>query len=740
MSTRSAAKKLAEAEASTNPTTVPTGPPGGTQGTQDPSPSPSMEVKMDEKYERRFNTMETRLDAVMSAINAIHLALNPQVRAPPPENKTSLNESPAESPISSPPRTASEPAPRDRFPPPMSRDNAAASRDEPLSFSLGDRVPQSAVNRNSVPAVIEERNQLPPPPKLSGRSIQPDSYLEWKIRIRNMLEGFPRYYPIAFLEPTKSWEEFQQLNAKYDSTQIERHYLIAHRAVWAFITEAFDPKITVQMQEEMEEDTTHNDLPSLLNFRHSTPEKFYKNCYELIRRLDERYQMQSGWKVANLNKQLTEMKYNPSQDPAVFIQDYQALHRKIRLVYPNWPKSDPARYAFDILDKLPAELDGVRNQFYNAKELPTLESVEGALVNWWNDRANKAKSRRPVPGNTKPKEAAHSAVQQERPQGNKYNNNNRNRPPPQQARRDNANNNRQYTFATQDETPDDYQSETQEELSYTEDQSVEDPYDEHCFCAIEEVVAEETAMVANTTTFAPRSQHILWDSASTSHITGVPGSLEDQKRVNPIRVSTLGGEKMVNTVGKMRLNKSVTLEHVRYLPNAPYSLLSIPQVCNANYQVLFTNEGAYILRPKTFSPNQYKPFSILQARKEGNLYVYNIGNRPEPDYKKGDFQYDPSVAKIPKKLDSNSVSNNSTNHARTELQADRDTRVTRNTSKTVAAAGYEITEEKDTSWCFMNPDEDQGGDFSDDCSNVTVELPVPTAEFDSGTMKHRDKG
>ena len=68
------------------------------------------------------------------------------------------------------------------------------------------------------------------------------------------------------------------------------------------------------------------------------------------------------------------------------------------------------------------------------------------------------------------------------------------------------------------------------------------------------------------------------------------------------------------------------LHDVRYLSNAKYSLLSIPQACTKGYQVLFTQGGAYIVRPETFTPSQYMGNTILKARRVDNLYVCELPN------------------------------------------------------------------------------------------------------------------
>src|SRR4051794_22426613 len=86
-------------------------------------------------------------------------------------------------------------------------------------------------------------------------------------------------------------------------------------------------------------------------------------------------------------------------------------------------------------------------------------------------------------------------------------------------------------------------------------------------------------------------------------------------------------------------------------------------------QVLFTKEGSFVLPPRTIAPNLYKHKTVFQARRKGNLYVYNIGGRPEPMNRKGDFIVSSVNSSIPKKNSDTRLS--ASQSARTDLENQR---------------------------------------------------------------------
>jgi Reverse transcriptase (RNA-dependent DNA polymerase)/Integrase core domain/Chromo (CHRromatin Organisation MOdifier) domain/gag-polypeptide of LTR copia-type len=494
---------------------------------------------------------------------------------------------------------------------------------EPTSSKSNSAVTPSIVQSSrlnspvALPAAIEDKVQLPEPPKLIGKTITPEAFTEWKLKIKDIIEAFPRYRPILFHKPEDGWPEFIRLNSKFNSVDLEEHYLNAHRSLWAFITSCFSSTTVLQLTDEMQSDLAIHCLPRVLNFQVVNDSTFYKDCYSLMEKLTERFQMKSGWRVSNLMKQLISLQYRYGTDPSVFIQEYHSIQRQLKTLVPKYQIQDDEVQAYELLTKLPKELDSLRTQFLNPEQPPTVEAVEGALRSWWqSDKANKGNHR--TPGG--PPHSANSVTPATYGK-KKFKNKKKGNPHSNNSKGDNN-----------DSTPN--------------DQSTDQSF---VFPVIQTNSApKEGVSLANSGLFMPQSRHILFDSGASIHITGRRDALEDEREIPPLKVSTIVGDRTIKISGKLKINSRVSLKHVKYLPNATYSLLSIGQVCNTDSQVLFTKDGAYILPPKTIPVNTYKKSSILSARREGNLYVYNLGNKPEPETK-GDFEHNPNPVQIPKR-------------------------------------------------------------------------------------------
>jgi hypothetical protein len=118
----------------------------------------------------------------------------------------------------------------------------------------------------SLPAAIESKVKLPEPPKLTGRIIQPEAFTEWKMKIKDIIEAYPRYRPLLLLKPEDGWTEFKRLNSKFTSVELEEHYLDAQRSLWSFITSCFDSNVVLHISDEMQSERSKHHLPSILHF------------------------------------------------------------------------------------------------------------------------------------------------------------------------------------------------------------------------------------------------------------------------------------------------------------------------------------------------------------------------------------------------------------------------------------------------------------------------------------------
>ena len=165
---------------------------------------------------------------------------------------------------------------------------------------------------------------------------------------------------------------------------------------------------------------------------------------------------------------------------------------------------------------------------------------------------------------------------------------------------------------------------------------------EHSFATVEDERDEDEQQQANSAsegTFVPQSHHGVMDSGATSHFTGRDDKLFDQEPINPIRVSTIVGDRIVKMKGSMKMNSRIKLNNVKFLKNATFSLISIVQICDADYVVLFTKTAAYVLPLSAIVESTLKNLSIFTVPRRGKLWAYVIGGGDEPQEQEVNFKY-----------------------------------------------------------------------------------------------------
>jgi hypothetical protein len=565
-----------------------------------------------------------------------------------------------------------------------------------------------------VPAAVDDKSKLPDPIRLKGVSVESDVFIEWKTKVVDAIEGIARYRPLLLNEPKEGWEEFQYVNSKYPPTQLERIYLEAQRSLWAFLVSCLDENLKKHITDEMKQEQEKFHLPSILGFTTAKDDDFYKDCYSLMDKLTSRFNQQNGWKAHNLITEWMELRYKPGTDPMVFIQENATSFRKLRTIIPEFPELPDSVKALMLLGKLPAQFNPVKTKFLDPKELPTMAAVQTALTSWWQIQSTQQK----------PKVVSQSAhaVTNKQEEGKSWTTVSNKRGGRKSHHKGKPREGEQIPRSTKKETSD----------------------EEFTFPLMNEEEANAHVAYANSSGTTPQYHQVLIDSGATSHFTGRIDLIADPQRIPDQKIATVVGTKTINTQGKMKITKNITLDKVKHIPGSIFSLLSVPQVCNAGFQVLFTKSQAVIVKPGSFKIQDIDPSRIvLTAPKDGNLYTFNVGKRPAPNNEEGNFKWQRAPMpdkpredqpcppaqpnrKIPTYAESASVK------ARTELQNQRTTRSQDGTStapappnsgnRGVAAAAMEEVESKD---------EDDGNDS--DCGEyagavITRSSSKPTAQ------------
>ena len=452
---------------------------------------------------------------------------------------------------------------------------------------------------NTKYAAINDKSDLPfgAQPKISDINLsKTELFNDWKTTFTDTVSSFPRYFPLLRFPPKEGWTEFKRINAGIDESTLQLKYIESQRKLWNFMLSCFGPNTVSKMREDMT-NNPENNLPELLDFDQCNQDSEYHiNCYGLMRKLTDRFQMKSGWRIDSLINQLCSLRYTTNKSPDTFIQEFHTIHRQLSTLVPNYPKMPDELLAHELLAKIPKELHSIKSQFLNPEKPPTLSAVEGALLNWWQSEQPDSHSISNNKSNTKGNnESAYTVVQTKQ---NFRNFKRKNRNSNENDKEDSKNNEKQH-----------YNLAIIEDKTYQSD--------------------EEKANLANTGTFIPQSRHAIMDSGATGHFTGRKDLLKDLKDINTLRVTTINGDKYVKEMGKLHLNSRVTLGKVKLIPNSTFTLISTSQICDTGCQVLFTKEGSYVVPPNTFSAKLYKGKTVFEARREGNLYVYNIGGKSD---------------------------------------------------------------------------------------------------------------
>jgi hypothetical protein len=142
------------------------------------------------------------------------------------------------------------------------------------------------------------------------------------------------------------------------------------------------------------------------------------------------------------------------------------------------------------------------------------------------------------------------------------------------------------------------------------------------------VAASASSTLPRTTHVSkvPSKDHVLLDSGTTHHFTGRGDLMVNTKGLHtPMPINTLGGIASATETGTLQISKKAQLTQVKFVKQAPYTLMSVARACDAGLNVTFTKEGAWIYHSSTIVnlPHIQKPGNhIVSFNRINNLYVH----------------------------------------------------------------------------------------------------------------------
>jgi hypothetical protein len=498
------------------------------------------------------------------------------------------------------------------------------------------------------PSAIEEKNQLPSSPQLQvSRSGSPttEMFKKWYDDVMLTVQGYPKYRPLLAGDAQVSWKAFQQANAKHSPASLELPYLDAQRGLWMFICKGLDYATRQQVGDGMKIQLLAHNLPMILGFK-ERDDLFYQDCYSLMQKLQERFQVKSTWRGGHLVEQYDRIRYNEGTDPLVFLSELSSLENQLASLTDYIIQPDSFR-AILILTRLPASMESVRSQFYNAK--PTVEQVQGALTSYWlAHKPNMPRGFRlpyssPASANAASDSAPHDQRRNnnnkfrfKRGSGNYDRNSGRNQSNNQSNRGGKRNESDRHAAVGNDVASESSEQKPKEgkKVSF-----LTIAYEDSNDGSNNHVAASSTNKVGrnmNNKNF-PDNGKLMLDSGANVYVSGRKDLLKKTKLLqNPMNIGTLGGDKQVQEAGLLAVSDKIELKNVLHLPNAPYSLMSVGLACQAGsgYESVFNKDGAWICPSGTLNIDRVKAMSVMNFQCENNLYVHELPSNSSSSLKR----------------------------------------------------------------------------------------------------------
>jgi hypothetical protein len=471
--------------------------------------------------------------------------------------------------------------------------------------------------------------------------ISPEVYNLWAMKILLSVKALTKYEGIIDKKPSDSWRIFQLRNDKYSPDKLEYHYLDAHRAAWSFLRRAIDPILGMRFDDKIRENAMTDNLTEGLEFTR-TDNTFYEDSNALWTMIRDHYMVKTPFRLESILRELASIRYNGTTDPKHFISKYQSLHSKGKLLCPIFPSYDDEVRAVDILSKMPnsSAFNHMRSTFYN-QEGPisklTVQNIENYLKDWWihengphstSDMKNRV---RPTPVS---EEGQRRGRSRERYNTRSFSSSMSN------ERVVSAN----PTFASNPHDRSRSQSRDRRDQSHPRSQSRERSRSQGHHSSNEEEEGKQIysvptlisydeddngdksqsftgSAVEGNENYIPNVNELLLDSGSAAMITPRVELLSDVGAIPRVTINTISGKSSANSEGSMRVGRMI-FNHMKVVKSAPFTILSVGQICSSDELVVVcTNKASYIVPKKGVNESELIKMAIMSFPKKGNLYV-----------------------------------------------------------------------------------------------------------------------
>jgi len=449
--------------------------------------------------------------------------------------------------------------------------------------------------------------------------ITSDQYQLWREKLKNNLLQQPALNGIITNDINKTFENFlESYSNVYTRESIEKYYADLQQMMAAYLYSRIPLAVKNSICEHIKSKPSEYKLYHILNFKNKTLEEREDNAWAVLTLLDDQYLVRSNYRVAEIFRAWFSLRYDYKKDPTIYINEYREIHRRGALLIPEWEQFPEILKAQEIFSKLPSFMSSVRMEILNkGRDHPhTISEVEDALRHWWNTGGKDYISR------SERKESANvttstSSSDNYRQGKGKF--------------RDKRNNNQEGSYNYDNESsPDEHIVVTAVECpDATEEQIAlaDQLYNER-----EQEISEMAASAIGGPLgqLNPQSYEMIYDSGATCSVTGLKDRLVDIKNINPTMIGTLSGGRVVRQEGTLNIRDRLSIGHVKFMPSATHSLLSVAQMSNAKFTTVFDKDGAYTVPNKVLEKviEEIKRKSILTAVRFQNLYLVKVYKPP----------------------------------------------------------------------------------------------------------------
>lgn len=454
-----------------------------------------------------------------------------------------------------------------------------------------------------------------------------EKFLSWQMAILEELMKFKGLKSIYEDEPVESFRKFRSLYSSIPFRTIEADYVQAHRNISVWLGQQMDPSLYKNFRIELDADESQAAFTQSFTLA-NRDSSFRHNAHSFFLLLKKRMIPSNTWISSDILEEKASLpaKFSSFKNPLDYILKYEQLVERQRQLIPNSPKYDESFLANECASTI-RDAD-IRMQIANRANMEmaplTFKSLKELVIQVHNAK----KLSKPAPTT----QSAPTGNQQKKP-GNQNTDQNKGKGKEPANKTGEKSDGRVKGYCFNFNSPEgcnvsDCKYRHEKFPIEGNNNGEKKPKKSITLFTVEESeipISNSEPALASAPSLPSEisSLDFILDSGSSGNYTGRKDILHDLKKINPIRITTVAGEKTVRLAGNVDLTDDIEITNVRYIEGSPYSLLSLSKFTDQGYPVVFTKEAAYVLGKK-FSDNVKKFVDhkiLIEFHRKGKLWA-----------------------------------------------------------------------------------------------------------------------